>query len=215
MSQIGADFYPTISSSNAETNGSLPTSASRKKIETDSAKMFRLSSVKEDEPVVNTSEPPPAAPVGLEAILQKAQVTATTAKSSPLKWEISPEVLLKDGPKPPNSPKKEPSSTYNYKEPTGGRKSRSSKGLERLLSEPAEVLGQSRPTTTSTKRSAVGVKGGVILESLNPSEVRAMSGMLSNYVRSSSRASRNGFIKDGRIPTPESRLMVCIYHFLN
>lgn len=176
---------------------SQPSSA-RKKLETDSAKMFRLSSVKEDEPVSEDTE---NAASRLEEIIKKAQVTA---KKSTKKWEISQEVLLKD-PKPPISPKKETS--LSFKEPVVGHKSRSTKGLERLLSEPGEILGQSRPTTTSSKRSTVGAKGGVILESLNPSEVRAMSGMLSNYVRTSSRASRNGFIKDGRIPTPESRIM--------
>ena len=242
-------------------NRSLPGSASssRKKLEPDVAKLFRLSSVKEDEPIQDcetakegaaTSSPTTASTAqkpqqqqlqsnsqeALKAILENAEATAQ--KKSPYKWEISQEVLLKDTPKPhpPTSPKKDaPSATgsasYTYKDSTTGRKSRSSRAsIERLLSETGEMLGASnksgtsRPTTSSTtlealkeslgrpttssKRVGAGTKGGVILESLNPSEVRAVSGALSNFVRSSSRASRNGFIKDGRIPTPESRLVV-------
>ena len=55
-----------------------------------------------------------------------------------------------------------------------------------------------------------GGGGGVVLESLNPSQVRAVSGVLSSFVASGAAGnkSRSGFIKDGRIPTPETRLMV-------
>lgn len=115
---------------------------------------------------------------------------------------------------------------------------RRSRGLDRLLSDPSDVMGyaagSSRPATSTaatlealketlgghhpspptggtSKRSGSkmgGGGGGVVLESLNASQVRAVSGVLNSFVNSSASKSRSGYTRDGRVPTPESRLMV-------
>ncbi len=67
------------------------------------------------------------------------------------------------------------------------------------------VPGARYPSTADRKPA-----GGVVLESLGPSEVRAMSGMLNDLVRSASRT-RTGYklSRDvGKIGTPDGRLMV-------
>ena len=177
-----------------------------------------------------------------EAILCRAQSSLRASR----KWDFSQELLLKNEPKPPSAPRKRDPSplldSYSIRPSTS-----STKGLERLLekadidaSGPGRPMSQSQeilygasgndsglsavkdsymPSTSSkfpTERRPGG--GGVVLESLHPSEVRAMSGMLSSLVRSASK-SRAGYslapssYKDvGRVTTPEGRLVVSIFY---
>ena len=220
-------------------NGSIGPSL-LKKSDVDSAKLKpALASVKEDsnssETVINSSPSRKAdGTETLEAILRKTPSSSSSSSSSsgpparPVrKWDFATEVLLKDtpAPKPPSSPRKKESRTIP---------SATQKGLERLLEShncdaagpgrpttsshrelTLEALKESlaRPTTTSTRYTSAERKQGVILESMHPSEVRAMSGMLSNLVRSASRSrgytlSSSGLKELGRISTPEGRLMV-------
>ena len=103
-------------------------------------------------------------------------------------------------------------------------------GLERLLSETSDS-GAPRPNTSTKRqisldtlaesltkpgtasssrqggRKSASGRGGVILESLNPSEVRAMSGLLSSYVQRTSAGTKSRG-KEGRRTPESSRLMV-------
>ena len=102
--------------------------------------------------------------------------------------------------------------------------STASKALERLLDDDSgpsrkevvfETLKESLvPQPPSTSKYAGGRGGGekkqsVILESLDPSEVQAVSGMLSSIVHgTSSFRLHSAGIRDGHIPTSDNRLMV-------
>ena len=110
----------------------------------------------------------------------------------------------------------------------------SSKALERLLDDDSgpssgpsrkevvyetlkDTLGQQPPTSSKYAggRNSSEKKQSVILESLDPSEVQAVSGMLSSIVHGTSknRASfklHSAGLRDGHIPTPENRLMVSL-----
>ena len=116
----------------------------------------------------------------------------------------------------------------------GPSTSATSKALERLLDDDSgpsagpsrkdavyetlkDTLG-SQPSTSSKYgggRNTSEKKQSVILESLDPSEVQAVSGMLSSIVHGTSknRASfklHSAGLRDGHIPTPENRLMVSV-----
>ena len=105
--------------------------------------------------------------------------------------------------------------------------STASKALERLLDDDSGAVGPSRkevvfetlkeslvPQPPSTSKYAGGRSNGekkqsVILESLDPSEVQAVSGMLSSIVHgTSSFRLHSAGLRDGHIPTPDNRLMV-------
>lgn len=80
-----------------------------------------------------------------------------------------------------------------------------------------DTLGQQPPTSSKYVggRNSSEKKQSVILESLDPSEVQAVSGMLSSIVHGTSknRASfklHSAGLRDGHIPTPENRLMVSL-----
>jgi len=176
-------------------------------------------------------------PAGLskEAILRRAQSSLQASR----KWDFSQELLLKNEPKPPRKRDQSVRDSYSLRPVTS-----SNKGLEKLLEKadidangpgrPASrsqeaVSGSSKESsltgkidnfghvlTTSSKYGSDRRQGGVVLESLNASEVRAVSGMLSSLVRSASKSragyalSSSGYKDVGHVTTPEGRLVVSI-----
>lgn len=167
-----------------------------------------------------------------EAILRRAQSSLQASR----KWDFSHELLLKNEPKPPRKRDQVAHDSYSLRPVTS-----TNKGLEKHV-EKAEIdaSGPGRPVsrskegssasgkenslagkndnyshvlTTSSKYGSERRQGGVVLESLNASEVRVVSGMLSSLVRSASKSragyalSSSGYKDVGHVTTPEGRLV--------
>lgn len=230
---------PTVGAAASTAGSTFSCSATRRRLDAiDSAKVkSTLSSVKENQNETASSaeleskeqsEDPNEA---LASILRRA---SRLRSRSPKKLDFSQEVLLKEGGVTSaarnSAATKRDGAELHHRETSSISPPVASRGLERLLSQGGEGSGPGRPSVASsshdelysrpptTSASKPSSKYGserrpVTLESLNASEVRAMSGVLSNIVRSANK-SRSGYtfsgMKDmGRI-TPESRMIVSL-----